>query len=95
MKDRRPKAEALLDQARHILRVEGRPDSYGWSLIASNLVSAHQLLGSDLTSEIAGQRQLLDAVLMELKDATRNFTDAEFLKSTRAARRQAPSLFER
>ena len=94
MKDRRAEAEALLNQARHILRVQGRPDTYGWSLIASNLVSAHQLLCSDSPSELGCQRQLLNAVLIELKDATRNFTDAEFLKSTRAARRQAPGLFK-
>jgi len=82
------KAEARLQRARQLLNSSGHLDSYDWPLVVSLIVEAQELLAQ------AGKRtRLLDEVLDELRLETSNFSNPIFLRSTRAARRHAPSLF--
>jgi hypothetical protein len=62
-------------------------------LVAALLVEADESLRRAQELDHSVTLPLLDAVLEELGDITSDFTRPDFIKATRAARRQSPSLF--
>ena len=91
--DRIAEAENDLRRALHILSCGGRYQPEEWMLISTLIGEA------DLVLQEARQRvprlhvPLLDTAIEELRRATSNFRDTDFLGSTRAARRRNPQLF--
>jgi hypothetical protein len=88
-------AEANLQRARRLLSGTGRYGSDDWMLLATLIGEA------DLVIREAHQRtpgldlSLLDVVTDEFRKETDDFSDADFLQSSRAARRRNPQLFQR
>ena len=88
------KLEPALRQAQHIISF-GRPGDGAeeWLLVAGLIADA------DLAFQEARRRNprlefpLLEAVIADLYEITAGFTDPEFLRQTRAARRANPRLF--
>ena len=86
-------AQAERDAARalHVLSVPGRLQAEEPALVAALIVSAHQKL-RDVEAP-AKTAALLARAIAELRDHTDGFTDPDFLRASKAARRQAPELF--
>lgn len=96
MRERRTleEAESDLNQARHILSGGGSYQPDEWSLLV-------MLVGeADLTFQEARRKDptlewpLLEAAVQDLRETTAGFTNLDFLRSTRAARRRYPKLFK-
>ena len=85
------RAEAALDQLQHLLFFGHYDD---WLLMAGLAVGADQALAEASQSDPSVSRSRFDAVMEEFRELTRNFTDADFLESTRAARRENQTLFQ-
>lgn len=86
-------AEADLRRARELLSGSGRYDSYDWLLLAT-LIGEADLVLREARKQIPRLHvPLLDEVREELRTQTSNFTDDDFLRSSRAARRRNPELF--
>lgn len=86
--------ERALRQAHHILSVQGRPGLEEWLLIATNIGEADLAIRRLAPEDAARLRPMLEEALRELRDQTDTFTDAEFLRVTKAARRRNPALFK-
>lgn len=81
-----------LDHAIHLLAGHGRLGSEDWLLVASLIAEADlSLRASQEKSE--AMWSLLERAIDDLREATRDFTDRDFIRSTRAARRRNPALF--
>mgnify|MGYP000845511414 CR=1 FL=1 len=85
--------ERLLRQAAQILAPHGKPRFEDWLLVASNLGQVRNHLRVLPPGSGMNERALLDQVVATLKEITGDFSDADFLRATRAARRKAPGLF--
>ena len=86
-------AKAQRDLARALRLLEG-PGGYNsdeWLLLATLVGEADLVLHE--ANKPATLTALLDQVVEEFRSATSNFTDVEFLKSTKPARRRNPRLF--
>ena len=70
-------------------------DACDWMLVATLLVEAERALERAKQSDPAVHLRLLDEVVEELRDAIENFTNSDFVRATKAARRDRPSLFSR
>ena len=84
--------EGRLDQALNILAFPASLDGYEWGLLASLAVEAEAAL-REVGSAADGLRPKFDQVVEELRDVTADFTNLEFLRASRAARRDNPELF--
>ena len=84
----------MLRQAQNILLPQGKPDSEGWGLVAALLVEADLAIAEARQDDETLQLPLLDEMIALLRDMTQDFTDRDFLRATRAARRQRPALFK-
>jgi hypothetical protein len=62
-------------------------------LVATLVVEAHGALKNARDTDATVCLPILDTVIEELREATANFADADFLRATRSARRHNPSLF--
>ena len=85
-------AERGLHQARRIL---AQPHSYHpdeWMLLATLVGEADLAVRGDPLSPPA-LTTLLEQVVGELRDVTKGFTDPDFLRGSRAARRRNKDLF--
>ncbi len=88
-------AEQQLGIAHHILHDGcGRYDSETWLYLASIVGEAGLAVQEERRRNPSFELPLLEAVVAELREATSNFTDLEFLRSTRPARRRNPRLFK-
>jgi hypothetical protein len=88
-------AEQDLLQAAHILNgslTNMQPEE--WLLLTTLVGEAYTYLRVMPQNEVTPQLQLLEEVVASFKRETLDFTDKEFLKSSRAARRHAPDLFQ-
>jgi len=84
----------LAAERAHLLLVQPATlDSYDWLLVATLVVEAHGALKNAQDADPAVCLPILDTVIEELREATANFADADFLRATRSARRHKPSLF--
>jgi hypothetical protein len=81
------------ERARGLLAQPATLDGYDWLLVATLIVEADDALRIARESEPSAQLPLLDEVVEELREATSNFTKAEFVSAAKAPRRQKPSLF--
>jgi hypothetical protein len=83
-----------LKQVQHILS-NGRPSDGAeeWLLVTTIIGEADLALQEARGSNPTVELPLLDAVVAELYEMTAGFTDPEFLRATKPARRQNPRLF--
>ena len=86
-------ARRAADRAHRLMSQPATLDSYSWGLVAALLVEADEAFSRAQELNPSITLPLLDAVLEELRDITSDFTKPDFIKATRAARRQRPSLF--
>jgi hypothetical protein len=86
-------AEQDLRQALRILSTPGKYQPEEWLLIATLIIDADRVIRENRLDDSPLRLQLFDEVMEALRDLTMNFTDAEFLRASRAARRHRPELF--
>jgi len=92
--DEAGKRAALAAERAHLLLVQPATlDSYDWLLVATLVVEAHGALKNAQDADPAVCLPILDTVVEEFREATANFSDADFLRATKSARRHNPSLF--
>jgi hypothetical protein len=88
------KRAALAAERAHLLLVQPATlDSYDWLLVATLVIEAYGALKNARDADPVVRLPILDTVIEELREATANFSDADFLRATRSARRHNPSLF--
>jgi hypothetical protein len=80
-------------RAHQLLAQPARLDAYDWALVAVLIVEADDEVRRAQGQDAAFQLPLLRTVLDELCEATSNFTNQNFLRASKAARRQKPNLF--
>ena len=88
------KAERDLERARQILTHpvhNYQPEE--WMLLATLVGEADLTVREEREANPALDIPLLDEVIADLREVTRDFTDSAFLSSTGAARRHNPQLF--
>jgi hypothetical protein len=85
-------AERDLRQAQQILAHPGRYEPEEWMLIATLVGEADLAIRQD---PLASQslKVLLEEVVGDFREVTRDFTDSAFLRGSRAARRRNKGLF--
>ena len=87
-------AEYWLAVAHRILDTGSDFDSYTWSYLATIAGEADLTLQQERGRNPTFELPLLETVVAELREASANFTDREFLRSTRGERRRYPKLFK-
>lgn len=93
MDEARKLAVRDLRRVLHILSVGSRYCSKEWMLLATLIVEADQNLKISI-AQGGGPLPLFAEALEALRLETRNFSDVEFLRGSRAARRQNLDLFK-
>lgn len=93
MEDAAFEAEQILARVEQLLAQPATLDSYDWLLVATLLGEADDLLQRTDGGSSTERSPRLGSVLEELRDATCNFTNPQFLRVTRPARRRNPHLF--
>lgn len=91
--EHRGQARRAAERAQGLLAQPATLDTYAWGLVASLLIEADDALKRAQQLDEAVTLPLLAEVLNELQDVTANFTSPAFLRATRPARRQNPTLF--
>jgi hypothetical protein len=86
-------ASHALERAKGLLAQPATLDGYEWLLVATLIVEADDALMVAQKSDPSARLPLLDEVVEELREATSNFTKAEFASAAKAPRRQKPNLF--
>ena len=86
-------ASRAAERAQQLLAQPATMDAYDWALVATLLVEADDELRCAQEQDASVQLPLFQRALDELREATSDFTKADFLRASRAARRQRPSLF--
>ena len=85
-------AERSLRQAQRILSHGSRFQPEEWMLLATLVGEADLAIrGEPRASQ--GLKALLDEVVADLREVTKDFTDPAFLRGSRAARRRNKALF--
>lgn len=94
--DRPPleRAEQRLRQARDMLAVPVRYQPEEWLLLAGLVGAADRAIHEAREADPLAQLPLFDEVMAEFRDATANFTNADFLRSSRTARRDYREFYE-
>lgn len=94
--DRPPleRAEQCLRQARDMLAVPVRYQPEEWSRLAGLVGEADRAIREAREGDASAQLTLFDEVMAEFRDATANFANADFLRSSRAARRDYRAFYE-
>ena len=87
-------AERWLEVAHRILDTGSGHDSDTWLHLASIAGEADLAVQEERRRNPTFELPLLETVVAELRQATANFTDLEFLRSTGPARRRNPKLFK-
>ena len=87
-------AERMLRRALQILSTGGRYVGEEWMLLAYLVAEADLLLGEARKHLPRLHVPLFDEVLSDLRDTTANFTNVDFLRSSRPARRRNATLFQ-
>ena len=88
------RAEGALMQAHHLLRVPVRYQGEEWMLLAGLVGEADRLIREAQKEDRSAHLPLFDIVMAEFRDATANFTDVDFLRSTRPARRDYRNFYK-
>jgi hypothetical protein len=87
-------AETDLRLALHILSIGTHYIGEEWLLLATLIGEADLTIRQARMSDPSLQMPLLEAATRELRKATSGFTDPDFLRATRAARRRNPGCFD-
>ena len=87
------KLQRDLERAIQILSVPEPREPEEWMLVATLIGEADLVLRRSAHCD-PSLAPLLARAVADLRDVTRNFTDADFLRSSRAARRRNPELFD-
>jgi hypothetical protein len=85
-------AERALRQARDILAHPGRYQPEEWMLLATLVGEADLAIRQDAQAS-PDAKVLLKEVVADFRTVTKDFTDPEFLRGSRAARRRNLALF--
>lgn len=91
-----PLERAIQDLERVDWILRHGPDRYQgeeWMLLATLVVEADKAIDEARAADPDVQVAPFDIVMDALSDAPRGFTGLDFLRSTRAVRRQGPALF--
>ncbi len=81
------RARQCLEQAHRVLAVPVRYQPEEWLLLAGLVGEAESLVREARAADPSASLPLFDLVMEEFRDATANFTNVDFLKSSAPARR--------
>ena len=87
------RAELCLTQAHGVLRVPLRYQPEEWMLLAGLIAEAENDIREAQADDPDAHLSLFDTVMEEFRDATANFTNIDFLQSTRAVRRRWKAFY--
>jgi len=90
----RERAERALTQAHRFFSGSGRYDWDDWLILAEMIPEAESAVREAQAADPDARFDLLDTVMAEFREATANFTNVDFLRSTRNIRRRWKSFYK-